>query len=456
MEMGDHNNSLDNPREIALKVLYEVDVNNAYSNISLKRNLNHAFLKSVDRAFVTQLVYGVIKNKSRIDWIISQFSKTPIKKMSPWVLNILRLGIYQMIYLDKIPQSAAVNESVKLGKRYGHKRIGGFINGILRNISRASKEDLQPDQKNTINFLSIYYSHPKWMVEKWLKEYGKDFTVDLLKKNNEVPSISIRTNTLKISRKNLMELLQKEGIMVRKGQWCPESIIIENVSNIEKNKYFQKGLFQVQDQSSMLVAHVLDPKENQLVIDVCAAPGGKTTHIAQKMNNTGKIIARDIYDHKLSLIKQNIDRLDIANIKLENYNALEFDSDLAGQADRVLLDAPCSGLGIIRRKPDLKWNKCSEDIQEITTLQYKMLENATKYLKKGGILVYSTCTINADENFNIVRKFLERNPLFRLIPITAISQRMKEHKEIEKGYFKVFPNIDSIDGFFISKIQRVQ
>ncbi|WP_213818443.1 16S rRNA (cytosine(967)-C(5))-methyltransferase RsmB [Garciella nitratireducens] len=448
--------SLENPREVALKVLYEIDKNNAYSNICLKKILNHTSLKPLDRAFVTQLVYGVIKNKFRIDWIISQFSNTPIKKISPWVLNILRLGIYQMLYLDKIPQSAAVNESVKLGKKYGHKRISGFINGILRSISRSPQEILQPDKKDIVHFLSIYYSHPKWMVEKWIKEYGKDFTIDLLKKNNEAPSISVRTNTLKISRERLIDLLQKEDIVTKKGEWCPEAIILENISNIDKNKYFKEGLFQVQDQSSMLVAHVLNPKENQLVIDVCAAPGGKTTHIAQKMNNTGKIIARDIYDHKLSLIKQNRDRLGISNIILEKYNALEVDSDLIGQADRVLLDAPCSGLGIIRRKPDLKWNKCFNDIKKITILQYKMLENAGKYLKKGGILVYSTCTINPDENFNIVKKFLTKNSNFKIVPILPICEKMEKHKEIEEGYLQLFPNIDFVDGFFISKIQRFQ
>ncbi|SJZ35453.1 16S rRNA (cytosine(967)-C(5))-methyltransferase RsmB [Garciella nitratireducens] len=448
--------SLENPREVALKVLYKIDKNNAYSNICLKKILNHTSLKPLDRAFVTQLVYGVIKNKFRIDWIISQFSNTPIKKISPWVLNILRLGIYQMLYLDKIPQSAAVNESVKLGKKYGHKRISGFINGILRSISRSPQEILQPDKKDIVHFLSIYYSHPKWMVEKWIKEYGKDFTIDLLKKNNEAPSISVRTNTLKISRERLIDLLQKEDIVTKKGEWCPEAIILENISNIDKNKYFKEGLFQVQDQSSMLVAHVLNPKENQLVIDVCAAPGGKTTHIAQKMNNTGKIIARDIYDHKLSLIKQNRDRLGISNIILEKYNALEVDSDLIGQADRVLLDAPCSGLGIIRRKPDLKWNKCFNDIKKITILQYKMLENAGKYLKKGGILVYSTCTINPDENFNIVKKFLNKNSNFKIVPILPICEKMEKHKEIEEGYLQLFPNIDFVDGFFISKIQRFQ
>lgn len=452
--MNKKNNIMDNPREIALKTLYDIDVNKAYSNISISKNLNNSALKSIDRAFITHLVYGVIKNKTRIDWIISNFSKTPIKKMSPWVLNILRLGIYQIIYLDKVPQSASVNESVKLGKKFGHKKITGFINAILRNITRASKEDLQPTIKDNIDFLSIYYSHPKWMVEMWIREFGLDFTTSLLKKNNEIPPITIRTNTLKITRKDLMQLLQKERMLVKEGQWCPEAIIINNISNIERNKCFQKGLFQIQDQSSMLVAHILNPLKGQLVIDVCAAPGGKTTHIAELMGNTGKIIARDVHEHKLSLIKDNIKRLELSNIQLELFNALDLDQNLIEKADAVLLDAPCSGLGIIRRKPDLKWNKKADDIKAITSLQLQMLENASCYLKKGGTLIYSTCTINPDENINIVKTFLNKNSNFRLLPIKPISDKMNSHNEIKQGYLQVFPNIDEIDGFFISKMQK--
>lgn len=447
--------TIDDPREIALKVLYEIDVKSAYSNISLKQHLKDVPLKSVDRALVTQLVYGVTKNKSRIDWILSNFSRTPIRKMSPWVLNILRLGVYQIVYLDKIPQSASVNESVKLGKKYGHKKIAGFINAILRNITRASEETLQPDKNDIINFLSIYYSHPKWLVKKWVKEFGIDFASDLLKKNNEAPCLSIRTNTLRTSRENLLQLLREDGIRAEEGKWCSEAIIVKHISNIQQNQYFRKGFFQVQDQSSMLVGNILDPEEGQLVLDICAAPGGKATHIAQKMNNKGKVIARDIYDHKLSLMKENIDRLGITNITLENFNALDLDQNLIDQVDKVLLDVPCSGLGILRRKPDLKWNKKIEDLASLTSLQLKILENAARYVKKGGTIVYSTCTINREENLNLVKTFLDQNSSFQLATITPISKTMETHQETQKGYLQVFPNTDEVDGFFISKIQRI-
>lgn len=453
--MKQNNKSLDQPREIALKVLYDININKAYCNLSIKKSLNNPTLKLIDKAFIKQLVYGVITNKTRIDWIISKFSKTPIIKLSPWVLNILRLGIYQIIYLDKVPQSAAVNESVKLGKKYGHKKISGFINAILRNITRASIEELQPTTKDKISFLSIYYSHPRWMVEMWIREFGLDFTINLLKENNKVAPITIRTNTLKISRQELMCLLQEEGMLVKEGQWCPEAIIIHNISNIEKNKSFQKGLFQVQDQSSMLVAHILNPLKEQLIIDLCAAPGGKTTHIATLMSNTGKIIARDVHEHKLILMNQNIQRLEISNIKLELFNALDLDENIIQKADAVLLDAPCSGLGIIRRKPDLKWNKKPDDVNTIISLQLKMLENAACYVKKGGYLVYSTCTINPSENINLVKRFLDKNSQFRLVPIKAISNKMTSHDEIKQGYLQLFPHIDKVDGFFISKLQRI-
>lgn len=446
---------VDNPREIALKILYEVDQNKAYSNISLNKHLKNSVLTAVDKSFITGLVYGVIKNKGRIDWIISKYAKTPIKKMSPWVKNILRLGIFQLLFLDKVPQSAAVNESVNLGKKYGHKKISGFINGILRSIVRAKEVDLEPKNVDNIDYLSIYYSHPKWMVEKWIKEYGEDFTIELLKANNSIPTITLRTNTLKITKKELMKTLAEEGFKVKEGQWSPEAILVENLSNIENIESFKKGLYQIQDQSSMLVSHILDPGESELILDLCSAPGGKTTHIAQLMDNTGEIIARDIHDHKLSLMEKNNKRLGISNIKLELYDALKLDHKLIKKANRVLLDAPCSGLGIIRKKPDLKWNKNVSDLNSIEELQLKMLENAAAYVKDSGILVYSTCTINPDENIEIIKRFLQDNKEFHLIPIEPISIKMKKHPEIEKGYLQTFPNLDEIDGFFICKMQRL-
>ena len=447
---------IDNPREIALKILYDIEVNNAYSNVSLNKFLNSSSLKTIDRAFTTHLIYGVITNKKRLDWIISKFSNTPIKKMTPGIINILRLGIYQILYMDKVPPFAAVNEMVSLGKKYGHKKIAGFINGVLRNIVRAPKKQLEPSVDNEINFLSIFYSHPIWMVEMWVKMYGLDFTSKLLKKNNEIPPITIRTNTLKTTRKELMLLLKKEGLLPREGQWCPESIVFDNLSNIGENKYFQEGLFHIQDESSMLVGHILNPLKDQLILDICVAPGGKITHIAELMDNSGSIIGRDIYDHKIGLVKKNIKRLGISNIQLELFDALQLDRNMIDKADRVLIDAPCSGLGIIRKKPDLKWNKSIDDLESIILLQKKMIENAGNYVKRGGYLIYSTCTINQDENLKVVKYFLDNNPQFRLAPIKPISEKMKIHeKDLKQGYIQLFPHIDDIDGFFISKMQRI-
>ncbi len=448
--------NLNNPREIALKILYDIDVNSAYSNVSLKRHLDKFSLKSIDRAFITHLTYGVITNKKRLDWIISNFSNTPFRKMTPWVINILRLGIYQILYMDKVPKSAAVNEMVSLGKKYGHKRIAGFINGILRTIIRAPLEQLEPNKENNIDYLSIFYSHPRWMVEMWIKEFGIDFTTKLLKKNNQVAPITIRTNTLKTNREDLIQILEKEGFSLEEGQWCPEAIVIDNISNIVENKYFKDGLFQIQDESSILVGHVLNPLNAQLVLDLCAAPGGKTTHIAQLMEDGGTVIGRDIYQHKITLMKENIKRLGISNIQLEVFDASQLDKDMIGKADRVLLDAPCSGLGIIRKKPDLKWNKSIENIDSLKKLQERLLINASNYVKKGGYLIYSTCTINQEENLNMVKSFLNSNPQFTFLPIKAISEKMQSHeKELEQGYLQVFPHIDDIDGFFISKMQRI-
>ena len=246
-------------------------------------------------------------------------------------------------------------------------------------------------------------------------------------------------------------VIKEEGIGGRR--FLVSRVKIYNSSNIEESNSFKKGLFQVQDQSSMLVAHIINPQKEEFIIDLCAAPGGKSTHIAQLMENTGLILARDIHDHKLNLMKESIERLGITNIKLERYDALEKDDRYQGKADRVLLDAPCSGLGIIRHKPDLKWNKKKGDLKSITRLQLRMIENAASYLKKGGILIYSTCTINSEENMGVVMKFLEQHKNFKLKPIKPITEKMNSHNEINSGYLQVYPNIDNIDGF-ISKLQR--
>ncbi len=444
-----------NPREIAINILKEINENEAYSNISITRNIEDV-VSSLDESFIREIVYGVIENKLQIDWIIMQFSKIKLKKIAPTIQEILRIGVYQIIFMDRIPNSAAVNESVKLAKKYGHKGSVGFVNAILRNISKNKDNIKLPEKdKNPIEYLSIKYSHPKWMIKKWIEDFGLDFTENLSIANNDKPKLNIRVNTLKISKQKLIDKLANRGFILNEGKYANDCIIIDNPIRITNTDEFKNGLFQIQDESSMLVAQIMDPKPGDFVIDVCSAPGGKTTHIAQKMENKGKIIARDIHEHKLNLIKDNVARLGISIIQLEKYNATNLDEKLIEKADCCLVDAPCSGLGLIRRKPDIKWHKVEDSLSEITKLQYEILVNSSKYVKKGGILVYSTCTIQKEENLWLIKKFLERNKEFRLISFQDLVDNEELKKQAINGYIELYPNIHGTDGFFITKLIKI-
>lgn len=446
---------LDLPRETALKILYEVNKSGAYSNIALNKKLEDINLSNLDKAFITELVYGTLKWKLSIDYIIDQFSSVKIKKLSPWILNILRLGVYQLIYMSKIPESAACNESVNLARRYGHSASSRYVNAVLRNIARSRDKIEYPDKNKDISaYLSVKYSHPEWMVKDWLERYGESFTEELLMSNNETPHLTVRVNTLKIGTEELRTQLEKEGFDIQPAKYIENALVINNPSSITKMEAFVKGLFQVQDESSMLVAKVLDPKPNELAVDVCSAPGGKATHIAELMQNKGQVIARDIHEHKIKLIKDAALRLGIDIINAEIFDAQKEDVNLRGKADRVLVDAPCTGLGIIRRKPDIKWTRDVKDLEEIVKLQKKILYVASRYVKPGGVLVYSTCTIEPKENEELVRKFIKDNREFELEDISNLLPDGLKKDSAKEGYIQLYPNIDGIDGFFISRMRK--
>jgi 16S rRNA (cytosine967-C5)-methyltransferase len=447
--------NIDTPREIALKILYDISEKGAYSNLSLNKYLDDSRLRDIDKAFITELVYGTVKWRLTIDWIIDQFSSVKLKKLSPWILNVLRLGVYQLLYTDRIPESAACNESVKLSKKYGHAASSGFVNAVLRNISRKRDTIQYPDkEKEGLKFLSIRYSHPEWLVKEWLERFGSEFTEGLLKSNNEVPELTIRTNTLKVSKEQLAEQLAAEGITVEPGKYDEDALGLTNPSSITALDSYRKGLFQVQDESSMLVARILDPQPGEFILDVCSAPGGKATHIAQLMRNQGTLVARDIHEHKIRLIQNASERLGTSIIRTEMFDASELDARQIGKADRVLVDAPCTGLGIVRRKPDIKWARNLEDKKEIISLQEKILGTCARYVKPGGTLVYSTCTIEREENEGQIESFLRDRDEFRLVDITSNlpSQLVKE--SAAGGYIQLYPHIDGIDGFFIAKLIR--
>ena len=383
--------------------------------------------------------------------MIDKLSKVKTNKMEIYVKTLLRMGVYQIMFLNSISDYAAVNETVNLAKKKNSK-VSGFINGILRNVIRQKEEIGKVKTKDDIEYLAIKYSYDKWMIKNWIAHFGKEFTEELVEANNERPNIYLRTNTLKITRGELIEKLAEQNIKAEKVNVVEEAIKVEHLKDIENNKLYKEGLFTVQDISSMLVGKVMNPKENSLILDVCSAPGGKTTHMATLMNNTGQVVSRDIYDHKLKLIKASANRLGLTNIDAQEFDGMKLDRESIAKFDYVLADVPCSGLGIIRRKPEIKYKE-KEEFRELPPIQKKILENAAKYVKVGGTLIYSTCTIQDNENINVVNEFLQKHKNFELAPIKEVNVDLNNQ---EKGYMKIYPNVHDMDGFFISKLIRVR
>ena len=444
-----------NPREIAVKIISEINDDHAYSNISLQKHFSqYNYLTSLDKAFITEIVNGTVRHMNHIDYVINQFSSTKTNKMQPLILSILRSGVYQILFMSKVPPSAACNEAVKIAKKRGLSGLSGFVNGVLRNIARNITNITYPDRnRNPIEYLCVKYSYPEWIIEYWLKYYTIDFVEALCSASNNAPKITIRCNFLRTDKDSLMEKLSEENIEVFRGAFLPEALHISQTSAIGDLDAFNQGLFQVQDESSMLVGHILDPKPGEKILDVCAAPGGKATHCGELMGNKGQIIARDIHKHKLNLIENSAKRLGIDIITTELHDATLLDKEKISSMDRVMIDAPCSGLGIIRKKPDIKWKKSNKDLNELVNIQRKILSVSSQYVKPGGILIYSTCTISEKENLDNINWFIQ-NFDFELDNIDPYIPESLHCDLSKKGYIQLFPNIHNCDGFFIARLKR--
>lgn len=446
--------SQSNAREIALKILYQINEKGAFSNIALHKGLRNFNGKDVDRTFITELVYGTVKWKITLDWVINKYSSRKVNNIDPWIRNILRMSLYQVMFLDKVPPFAACNEAVELAKIYGSRGTSGFVNGVLRTILRNLKNIVYPDIKNPEDYLSIKYSHPTWMVKRWIKNFNLTFSEQLCKANNNIPPLTVRINTLKTTRDHAIKLFEKEGLKVNKGRFLDEALNILNIPSIEGLTSYKEGLFQPQDEASMLVSYILAPQAGQLILDVCGAPGGKSTHIAQLMKNEGKIIVRDIFKHKLKLVDMLAGRLGINIMEIQEHDARILDKTLIERADRVLVDAPCSGTGIIRRKPDIKWTRQEKDLEALVQLQKEILKVSSHYVRKGGCLVYSTCSLEPEENEEIIKNFLESNGNFIIDDISPfIPADLKG--EVKDGFLRTFPHIHETDGFFIARLKRL-
>ena len=437
---------MDIVREIALKTLYKIDKDEAYSNIALDENIkeNKNKLDDRDTGFISEIVYGVTSWKLTIDEIIKKYSKLKLKKISPWILNILRMGIYQIVFLDKVPKSAAVNESVNLAKRYGHKGSSNFVNAILRKVEKKDYEAFF-EIENPIERISKTTSMPVWMIEELLKENDIEKVEEICKASNIKPKVAIRINRLKTNKQELENLLKERDIVFKEGK-LEDFLILEKTKNIEQLDLFKQGYFTVQDEGAGLIAKVVVPKPNELVLDACSSPGGKTTYMAELMENKGEIIAWDLHPHRVQLVEENAKRLNIHIIKTECQDAMVYKKEYTEKFDKILLDVPCLGIGVLKRKPDIKWKRKPEDIEEITQIQQKILDTCSKYLKAKGQMVYSTCSIFREENDKVIEKFLEKNQNFEYTKI-----KMSKIENMDK--IQLYQN-EETDGFFICKLQK--
>ncbi|BBB93031.1 MAG TPA: 16S rRNA (cytosine(967)-C(5))-methyltransferase RsmB [Methylomusa anaerophila] len=444
-------------REVALRVINAVDIEGAYANIALAQEINRLTktgeLNNQDRKFLTELVYGTIKAGNTLDWLLEHYLSRPLNKITPIIRNILRLGMYQLFFLTKVPPSAACNQSVELAKKYGHAGTVKLVNAVLRNAARNPEKAVYPNKDEMpVEYLALKYFHPDWLVKRWLDRLGFESCEDLCKTNNCNPPLSIRTNTTRIGRETLLARLENEGVVAEPSAWTPEGIVCHEYPALMSLSSLQAGLFQVQDESSMLVGHILDPKAGEFIIDACGAPGGKSTHIASLMSNQGRVLSTDIYPHKLAITEENAKRLGLTIIETQTLDATNLGTTFPAQADRVLVDVPCSGLGVLRRKPDSRWRKSESMLKELPKLQTAILSSCAQCVKPGGILVYSTCTTEPEENSQVINSFLHTHPEFalektgRYLPIQKRSDDMVQ----------LWPHIDGIDGFFIARMTRLK
>lgn len=433
-----------NVRDAALTILLAVDKNQAYSNLLLHQTIEKYNIDAKDRGLLTELTYGTLQHKLTLDYYLEPFIKG---KVDIWVRWLLRMSLYQMHYLTKIPPHAAVNEAVEIAKRRGHKGIASLVNGVLRSILREGVRSLD-EIENEVERLAVATSHPQWLVERWVASYGFEKTREMLEENNIPPAQTVRVNVTKATVEQVLTTLEREGVKAKRSEYVPECIYLLS-GQAARTGAFRNGLITIQDESSMLPATVLNPRPGMKVLDMCAAPGGKTTHMAEKMNNEGSILATDLHPKKLDLIEENTERLGLSIVQtapIDGRKAAEYLK--AEDYDAILVDAPCSGLGVMRRKPDIKYTKREEDLQSLQTIQLNILKNAVQLLKVGGKLVYSTCTVDKEENEGTVKAFLANHPEMEAVALENLPEQLMTKQQ--DGMLQVFPQDIGSDGFFVA------
>lgn len=428
-----------NERELVLDMLLQITRDGEYSHIVIKNVLDkYQYLDKRERAFITRVVNGTLERMIEIDYIINLFSKVKVNKMKPLIRTILRSSVYQMKYMDSVPDSAICNEAVKLAGKRGFVNLKGFVNGVLRNISRNLDKINYPDEKDKVSYLSVKYSLPEWLVKQWLNVYDEETVKTIGSAFLEEKPLTVRFNERKIKKEDLVGILKKEGVTVGEVPEIPCALYLSGYDHLSVLPSFCEGLYQVQDLSSMQVALWSGVKEGDQVLDVCAAPGGKSIHIAELLNGTGHVEARDLTEYKVDLLRDNIERSGLTNIEAVCQDATVYDPDKKKSADIVIADLPCSGLGVLGKKPDLRYKMNEKTEADLVELQRKILSVVKDYVKPDGKLLYSTCTIHREENEGNVEWFLKEYPEFELV---------KDKQMI--------PGKDTGDGFYIAIIKRV-
>jgi 16S rRNA (cytosine967-C5)-methyltransferase len=441
-----------NVREAALEILISIEKNQAYSNLLLNKVIEKYSFSSKDAGLLTEIVYGTIQRRDTLDYYLKPFIKNK-NKLQLWVLILLRLSLYQMIYLDRVPAHAVIYEAVEIGKKRGHKGIASMVNGVLRTIQREGVPRLE-DIEDPLERLALETSHPLWLVKRWVNQFGYEVTKKMCETNLKPPEQTARTNTNRLTRDTLMERLKSEGFQVEKGTVSPYAVKSLK-GNLAHSQAFAEGLLTIQDESSMLVADALGVEEGDKVLDCCAAPGGKTTHIAELLHNTGKVVSLDLHEHKVQLIQEQVERLNLSNVTTKVMDSRKVHLEFPEESfDKILVDAPCSGFGVIRRKPDIKYVKNENDISNLANIQLSILNAVAPLLKKGGTLVYSTCTIDKEENEDVIHTFLESHPDFKRD--FTLMERMPEPVKpyVQNGQVQILPHYFGSDGFYIASLRK--
>ncbi len=435
-------------RYVAVRILSRFERSDSYIDKLLAHELNHSGLIPKDKALLTELVNGVIRWKGSLDWVLTGFYHGEYQKCLNIVKNAMRVGLYQIMHLDKIPVPAAIDESVEIVKRIQGEKTAGIVNGVLRNISRNIDNIRYPNQEDDrVYFLAITKSHPKWLVKRWMEQFGRDFTEKMLDANNLRPPIIIRVNKSKTSPEEVIKLLIDKHVDHTQSQYLDSSISIQTQkSNISSTELFLKGYITIQDTSASLAAKLTDARPGNTIVDLCAAPGGKTFYMAELIKDEGKIISVEKYRSKIRFIKEGVDRMELKSVEMMRGDAREISFD--EKIDIIMADVPCSGLGTLSKKPDIKWKREPEDIKSLASLQRNIMANAAKILGPGGVLVYSTCTIEKEENMDNIQWFLEEHPEFEIDP----AGNYLPEDVCKDGFMQTFPHLHSMDGAFAARL----